>query len=381
VFCQEEVDHAFIGAVVAQAITGPRDLKVIYSPLHGVGASAVLPALKEDGFEDVELFAPQAEPNGDFPNVPGHVSNPENPAVFDALIERAKEVGADLCVASDPDCDRIGLAAPLTPGSDEWKTMTGNQIGALLTEYVLEGWKSAGKLSAEHYVAKTLVTTDMIARICESYGARCYGNLLVGFKWIGGLMDEKGPEKFVFGTEESHGYLAGTHVRDKDGAVGAMLAAELAARVKADGKTPHEKLDDLYWQYGCHAERMVSVTMPGAEGMDRMKALMANFRSNPPETLAGIQVAAVRDYLSQTVTPRGGAPKPLEGPRGDMVIIDLASPGTYVAVRPSGTEPKVKFYMFTSEPPEQLHDLEETKRQLAERLDALAGDLRDFAGA
>lgn len=381
VFCQEEVDHAFIGAVVAQALTGPRDLKVIYSPLHGVGASAVLPALKEDGFADVELFAPQAEPNGDFPNVPGHVSNPENPEVFDALIARAKEIGADLCVATDPDCDRVGLAAPLTPGSDEWKTMTGNQIGALLTEYVLEGWKSAGKLSAEHYVAKTLVTTDMIARICESYGVRCYGNLLVGFKWIGGLMDEKGPEKFVFGTEESHGYLAGTHVRDKDGAVAAMLAAELAARVKADGKTLHEKLDDLYWQYGCHAERMVSVTMPGAEGMDRMKALMAELRGDPPETLAGIRVAAVRDYLNQTVTPRGGAPQPLEGPRGDMVILDLAARGTYVAVRPSGTEPKVKFYMFTSEPPEQLHDLEETKRQLAERLDALAGDLRAFAGA
>ncbi len=380
VFCQEEVDRAFLNAVIAQSLPGPRELKVIYSPLHGVGASAVMPVLEADGFSDVELFAPQAEPDGDFPNVPGHVSNPENPQVFDALIERGKQVGADLVLATDPDCDRIGLAAPVStkPGA-EWKTMTGNQIGALLTEYVLAGRRRS--LTPQHYVIKTLVTTDMVARIAESYGVQCYGNLLVGFKWIGGLIDEQGPEHFVFGTEESHGYLAGTHVRDKDGAVGAMLAAELAAAVKAEGKTLHEKLDDLYWQYGCHAEKMVSVTMPGAEGMDRMQALMARFRSDPPEQLAGLKVAAVRDYLQQTVTAVGAQPQPLEGPKGDLVILDLAQPGSYVAVRPSGTEPKVKFYMFTSEPPEQLHDLEETKEQLAQRLEQLAADLRAFAGA
>lgn len=382
VFCQEEIDRAFIEAVVKQAIPGPRELKILFSPLHGVGTSAVIPALEADGFQDMEVYGPQADPNGDFPNVPGHVSNPENPEVFDALIVRAKEIGADLALATDPDCDRLGLAAPLTSAADsEWQTMTGNQIGVLLAEYVLNGWQKAGRLTPDHYVVTTLVTTQMFARIAEAYGVKCYDNLLVGFKWIGGLIDEVGPERFVYAMEESHGYLAGTHVRDKDAAVGAMLVAELAAQVKAEGQTLHEKLDALYWQYGCHAEKMVAVTLPGAEGMDRMKQLMAQFRSDPPQQLAGLRVTRVRDYLNQTVTEQGGTPQPLDGPKGDLVCLDLEKPGTFVAVRPSGTEPKVKFYNFTSEPPEQLHDLEETKKELAQRLDDLARDLRAFAGA
>ena len=230
--------------------------------------------------------------------MPGHVSNPENPQVFDAIIGRAQQAEADLVLASDPDCDRIGLAAPLTTQTgSSWLTMTGNQIAALLAEYVLERRKAAGKLTSKNYVVKTLVTTEMVRRIADAYGVKTYGDLQVGFKYIGGTMDKMGPENFVFGCEESHGYLVGSYARDKDAAVAAMLLAELGARLKSEGQTLHEKLDALYWQYGAHAERQVSVTMPGSEGMAQIKALMLRFRQDPPVSLAGLKIVRVRDYL------------------------------------------------------------------------------------
>jgi len=381
--CQTEVDRAYVAAAAGCALGGPRALKVIYSPLHGVGATAVAPVLAAAGFRDVEIFGPHAEPNGDFPNVPGHVANPENPAVFDALIARAKDVGADLVLASDPDCDRIGCAAPTTRDpKGPWGTFTGNQIGALLAEYVLARTKAAGRLTREHYLVKTLVTTEMIRRIGTAYGVKTYGNLHVGFKWIGEEMDRRGPEKFLLGCEESHGYLVGTYARDKDGAVAALLLAELAARLKAEGITLHEQLDALYWQYGCHAEKTVSITMPGAEGMNRMRDVMTALREWPPSSLAGYKVSAVRDYLNLRTQPLGAGAEVLsehlakverlDAPQGDMVMLDLDPPGNYIAVRPSGTEPKIKYYLFAYEPPESLADLGDSKRKLDERLAALA---------
>jgi phosphoglucomutase/phosphomannomutase len=341
-----------------------------------------LPALAADGFSDVEVFAPHAQPDGDFPNVPGHVSNPENSAVFVDMIARAQECSADLVLATDPDCDRIGLAAPLSEKAGSvWKTMTGNQIGALLTEYLLDHWRRAGRLTPEHYVVKTLVTTELVRRIADAYGARTFGNLQVGFKYIGGIIDDQGPEHFVFGTEESHGYLAGTYARDKDAGVAGMLLAELAAEVKANGQTLHAKLDALYWQYGYHAESQISVVMPGSQGMQQMSKLMARFRGNPPATLAGLAVRRVRDYLNLTEGAPGEPFRPFNGPHGDMVMLDLATEGVYVAVRPSGTEPKVKYYMFTYEPAEMLANLETTKAEHAERLANLARDLTEFSRA
>jgi phosphoglucomutase/phosphomannomutase len=380
VLCQDAVDKAYVDAVLSQAHAGPRNLKITYSPLHGVGASCVPPVLAADGFRAVELFAPHATPDGDFPNVPNHVANPENREIFTSIIAHAERANADLVLATDPDCDRIGLAAPLDArGAKCWATMTGNQIGALLVEYVLSRWKEAGRLTSEHYIVKTLVTTELARRIADAYGVRTHGNLQVGFKYIGGTIDEMGPQRFVFALEESHGYLCGTHARDKDATVAAMLLAELAASLKAAGQTLHEKLDALYWQYGYHAESQISVTLPGSEGMQKMAALMARFRDDPPRQLAARAVTRARDYLALCERTPGGPPKPFAGPKGDMVMLDLDAPGTYVAVRPSGTEPKVKFYMFTYEPAELLADLEDTKREHAARLEALASDLRAFS--
>ena len=379
--CQEEVGAAFIRAVLAQRVPGPRNLKIIYSPLHGVGASAVCPVLAADGFCEVEVFGPHAAPDPEFTNVPGHVSNPENPAVFDAMIERAKQAHADLILATDPDADRLGCATPTsTAAGAPWATLTGNQIGSLLTDYLLGVRKAAGTLTPEHYVVKTLVTTELMRRIADHYGVQTAGNLLVGFKYIGGEMDARGPERFVFGAEESYGFLAGDHARDKDAAAAAMLLAELAAQLKAQGRTLHQRLDDLMRQYGCHTEKQFSVQMPGEKGMEAMQALMAGFRSRPPVSLGGMKLARVRDYLAGTVTPIGSAPKPLEAPEGDMVIFDLAAQGNYVAVRPSGTEPKVKFYMFAFDPPAADSDLAGIKAAQAERLKAVEKDLRAAAG-
>ena len=381
VYCQEEIDAAFIAAVTAQSRGGPRDLKIIYSPLHGVGTSAVCPALDADGFDDVEVFGPHAEPDPDFTNVPGHVSNPENPAVFDAIIERARVSGAQLILATDPDCDRVGCAAPVSTEPDAaWATLTGNQIAALLTEYLLEAEKDAGTLTADHYLVKTLVTSELMRRIGDAYGVETVGDLLVGFKWIGGVMEDRDVRKFLIGAEESYGFLVGPHARDKDAAVASMLLAELAAKARSQGRTLYQRLESLFVTYGCHAEKTVSVMMPGAEGMDRMRQVMAQFRRKPPAKLAGFSVARIRDYKNNTVARPSGESVPLAGPTGDMVMIDLDPVGNYVAVRPSGTEPKVKFYMFAFDPPETITDLAATRASLGDRLDAMEGDLRRFAG-
>ncbi len=373
--CQDEIDTAFIENVVAQRCPGPRDVKIIYSPLHGVGEFAAVPTLQADGFTDIEIFAPHREPNGDFPNVPGQVSNPENAAVFDAIIERGQAVGADLILATDPDCDRMGAAAPRTvrktptlaaSATRAWGTFTGNQLAALLTDFVCEQRKKAGQLTTESFLVTTLVTTPMIRRIGDSYGIRTLDQVHVGFKWIAQQIDAAGPEHFVFGTEESHGFLIGQYVRDKDGAAACMLMAELAAAVKATGKTLFDRLESLYWQHGYHGERQVSIFMTGSAGMARMQALMQQVRTDPPQSLGGLPVRGFRDYLKLD-------------PRGDMVILDLAEEGHYVAIRPSGTEPKVKFYLFTFVAAEQLHLLDVARHEMDARLAAIEADLRALA--
>ncbi len=366
-YCQEEVDAAFIRAVLAQSVPGSRDIKVLYSPLHGVGASAVVPVLSEARFREVEVFAPHAAPDGDFPNVPNRTANPENPAVFDSMIEHARQSGAELIMATDPDCDRLGCAVRLSLDPEApWVTLTGNQLGALLADFLLDARRTAGTLTPEHYVVKTLVTTELIRQVADHYGVQTFGDLHVGFKWIGAEMDARGPERFVFGAEESYGFLAGDHVRDKDAAVASLLTAELAARLKSEGKTLCQRLDELFRQFGCFSEGQINLRMPGEKGMEDMRLLMSGLRSRPPCCLGGMRVAGVRDYLK------------LE-PKGDLVIFDMEARGNYVAVRPSGTEPKVKIYLFAYDPPSAA-DLELTKAAQAERLKAIGDDLRVSSG-
>jgi phosphoglucomutase/phosphomannomutase len=380
IFCQEEVDRAYLAGILAQSRPGPRDVRILYTPLHGVGALATCAALQQAGFHQVEVFSPHATPDGSFPNVPEHIANPEEPKTFIAPIEHARQYGHELVLSTDPDADRLGVAAPLVPGGD-WKTLTGNQIGALLAQFILQRRQAEGSLTPQHYVVKTLVTTDLIRCIADAYRVRTFGDLLVGFKWIAEVIDRAGPELFVFGTEESHGYQVGTYTRDKDGAVAALLIAELAAECQATGITLHQQLDALFLRYGCHLEKTASKSFPGEKGMRDMQSLMARLREHPPRQIAGLPVRQCRDYLNQLTSLPDGQRRPLQGPVGDLLFFDLAPPGNCAAVRPSGTEPKVKFYLFVRETVASAADLPGVKQMLEERLARLGADLASLAAA
>lgn len=396
VFMEEEIDPAFVKAVLQQATSSSRELSVLYTPLHGVGATAVCPVLQGAGFQNVRLYAPQAEPDGDFPNVPGHVANPENPDVLTGAIEEARTRSDDVVMASDPDCDRLGAAAALRPEKgSEWKTFTGNQLGALLAEWVLETKKRHNVLQSTDTIVTTLVTSGLIRQIGEKHGVNVIDGLQVGFKWIGRTIDDIGPKHFIFGCEESHGYLAGTHVRDKDASVAALLLAELAAELKAQGKTLHQKLDDLFCTHGCHLERQVAIKLPGAAGMERMQEIMTGLRAKPPKSLGGLVVRRTRDYGHLKVHVPDQGESSFEGEQGNLVIFDLVDfkstnekasesqfppLGNAVAVRPSGTEPKIKLYLFTASEPMSLEKLPAVKAQLERQLDLLEEDLRSRVG-
>ncbi|MCU0707116.1 MAG: phospho-sugar mutase [Pirellula sp.] len=376
----EEIDNAFEQAALKTSWPGPRDCRILFSPLHGVGGFVVPRLLRAAGFENVEVFPAHAKPDGDFPNVPGHVSNPENPRVFDAMIEYAKTTGADLALATDPDCDRMGCACPKTTSPDSpWGTLNGNQLGALLTDFVLSQAKAAGRLKPNSYIIKTLVTTELTRKIAESYGVRCEGNLHVGFKWIAGTIDQCGPDLFLFGTEESHGYLSGQHARDKDGAVACLLMAEMAAYLKAKGLTLHQRLDALLLQHGVFLEDQVNVQMEGSQGMAQMERLMQELRTSPPSKIADVRVATVRDYQNLVIRASDGSTQPLSAPKGNMLILDLAIPGNAVAIRPSGTEPKIKLYLFGAEPVSGAGDLEDAKTRVQNRLTSLKEQLKQWA--
>jgi phosphoglucomutase/phosphomannomutase len=218
-------------------------------------------------------------------------------------------------------------------------------------------------------------------QVADHYGVQTAGNLHVGFKWIGAEIDARGPKDFVFGAEESYGFLAGDHVRDKDAAVASLLTAEMTAKLKAEGKTLCQRLDELFQQFGCHTEGQLNIQMPGEKGMDDMRALMAKVREASPEMLGGLKVVKVRDYLgSVEKTLPAGTVSPLDAPKGDMVILDLEAEGNYLAVRPSGTEPKVKIYLFAYDPPSAATDLDATKTAQAARLKAIGNEFRLFAG-
>ena len=380
--CTDETDEAYWQQVIALSHPGPRSLRVLYSPLHGVGGKSVTAVLNQAGFQDVHLYEPQAEPNGDFPNVPGNISNPENPALFEPIIAHAQEIGADLVLVTDPDADRMGCAAPLTiDPRGPWSTLAGNPLSALLTDYVLQRQQQNGSLSEQGYIIKTLVTSELVRRIADHYGIRTCGDVLVGFKWICGRMDDEGPDQMIFATEESHGFLMGQHVRDKDGMVACLLMAELAAEAKASGQSVHDRLNLLYQQHGLHQERTLNIRMEGSQGMQRMKQLMETLRRHPPQQLGNLAVVGQRDYLHQRKSDSQGAEQPLSGPISDLIFLDLEIDGNYVAIRPSGTEPKIKLYLFLFSKTDDWDDLAAAQQLLQERGDALEASLREYVEA
>jgi phosphoglucomutase len=384
VLVDNEVDEAYTSAVVGESVSPARDVSIVYTPMHGVGETSVVASLLKAGFAKVNVLASQKTPDGDFPNVPGHVSNPEIPKTLDAAIAEAKATGADLVMASDPDADRIGVGLPVTGDpKGEWTTLDGNQIGALLAAFVMKQTRDLGRLRPDHYLVTTLVSTEMVRDLARREEVHIEDNLLVGFKWIAQRVDEMGPLGFLFGFEESHGYLKGTHVRDKDAAVASLLFAQLAATVKDRQQTVLEYLDDLYIDVGHYGERQVNKTLEGREGVAQIQKLMAAFRSNPMKSAGGLALTEVRDYRTHEVRPiaGGGGTKPLPQPSGDILIFQTEAPGTRFAVRPSGTEPKIKLYLFARSDTSGVSDragLAEVKAKTAKQIDAIAADIEQF---
>ncbi len=365
---------------------GRSGFKIVYSPLHGTGAYPVPEALKRYGFKDVNVVPEQAIPDGNFPTV--KYPNPEDPEAMRMAIELGRKLKADLVLGTDPDTDRIGI---VVREGDDYRIFNGNQIGSLLVDFYLSGLKDSGRMPANPLVIKTIVTTDQQIDIARHYGASCE-ETLTGFKWICQLIDdiEKGRSKpfrqYVCGGEESYGFLAGTFVRDKDAVSACCLAAEMVAYYKSLGKSLSDVLDGIYRRHGVYLESLATLTLPGKEGADRIRQMMARMRSDPPKEIAGSTVKILRDLEAQKV---------MSFEQGRTSVQDLALPssnvlqfvladGSKVSARPSGTEPKIKFYFSVHRPlvsTASAAELEQAKAQAAKRLTELEAAFNAMAGS
>ncbi|MCA9114847.1 MAG: phospho-sugar mutase [Planctomycetaceae bacterium] len=378
-----QIDQTYVDAVCEQSLTDDRDLPGIFSPLHGVGASNVYRALQQLGFTGISLFGPHEPLDPDFSGVPDQLPNPERSEVFAPLIEQARTGDAALLLASDPDADRI--AAMVRTPADEFVPLTGNQAGALIADHILRCRQKAGTLSKQHFVCRSIVTTPLVTAIAKHYGARAIDDLLVGFKYIAETMDDLGPEKFVFGVEESLGYLSGSYARDKDAAIGGLYLAELAALLRVEGKTLLDRLDELYLRHGFFIEGQLSKVCHGPRGAEQIRGLMELFRLAPPEQLGPVRLCQVRDYgKGQLRTLPGNATAgKLAGPEGSLMFLDSVPPDKAdeapvafsIAVRPSGTEPKIKFYMFARGAVAGEAELGKAKAALRKQYAAVGGAL------
>lgn len=372
----KKVDEAYLKKVAGVLLTDARDVDVTYSPLHGTGSTNVLPALQRAGFAKVRVVEEQATPDGNFPNVKDNFPNPELPAAMQMVTEKGKAAGSDLAMASDPDADRLGCAIP-GPGG-EWVRLNGNQIGALLTDFILSERKKQGTLPKRGIVVRTLVTTPLITEIAKAYGVEVEENLLVGFKYIGELIEKLGKGvEFIFGAEESHGFLAQSFARDKDSAVAAVLMAELAACLKREGKTVYAQLNAIYRKYGCYVETLKNLYLTGQEGSRQIQHIMATFRTSPPAKIGAHEVREMIDRKAGNVrdAASGKIVRDAVGAKGDVVVFRLKEGGE-VTVRPSGTEPKAKFYVTVNRPADPSASEAGLERQKAE-VAKMANDLGD----
>ncbi len=368
----DEMDAKYFAAVVAQAEGTARDVKIVYSPLHGAGQTNVLPTLRQAGFNDIVLVTEQMEPDGNFPTVENGKPNPEEKAANDRSVALMLAEDADIAITNDPDADRIGV---MVRQNDEAIYLNGNQSAVLATEFALRKRKERGDLTSRDYIAKTIVTTDMMEAIADKYGVTTYGNMLIGFKYIGELIlnKENTDETFVIGGEESYGLLKGDYARDKDGATGALPLAEYAAELKREGKTLWDRMLELYSEYGLYVERLDTMVCPGAEGFAQMQEIMRQLRAHPPMQIDNHTVTAVLDYQSLERTDIAtGTKTPIDCISGDVFVLEFGDVRRRITIRPSGTEPKLKFYnqwYMESEHPEQDYDelmqeLENTSREL-----------------
>ena len=319
-----------------------KDMKIVYTPLHGTGEMLARRALAQAGFDSVQVVEAQTTPDPDFSTVKS--PNPENQAAFALAEELGRQVGADVLVATDPDADRVGVEVLQKDGS--YLNLSGNQIGAIMAKYILEAHKNAGTLPENAALCKSIVSTDLVTKITESYGATMF-NVLTGFKFIAEKIqefEEKHNHTYMMGFEESFGYLIKPFVRDKDAIQAVLVVAELAAYYRSRGLTLADGIEEIYKEYGYYAEKTISVTLSGVDGAEQIKAIMAKFRNNAPKEWNGTAISVIEDFKAQTSTATDGTVTALTTPPSDVLKYTLAD-GSWIAVRPSGTEPKIKFYI------------------------------------
>ncbi len=373
----EEVDAAYLEQIVAlsiskEAIKKQHDLKIVFTPIHGTGITVVPQVLQMMGFTNVIVVDEQATPDGNFPTVV--YPNPEEADALSMAVAKATGMNADIVMATDPDADRVGIA--VKNHHNEWQLLNGNQTGTLLLNYMIEAWKTAGKLDGKQYVVKTIVTSYLIDKIAEANGVKCY-NTLTGFKYIAAKIKAlEGKEKFIAGGEESYGYLVGDAVRDKDAVAACAFIAELAAYAKDKGESIFDMLREIYVKYGFYKEKLISLTKKGKTGAEEIQLLMKNLRSSPPTSLAGSRVLKMMDYDShQERNLIDGNISTIDLPK-ENVLQFVTDDGTLISARPSGTEPKIKFYISVNTALKSVDAFDETDRALDLKIEQIVKDLK-----
>ena len=371
-YIEEDFDSIYLDKVKALslspvAIRANKNMPIVFSPIHGASGKMVPAGLKSFGFENINIVKEQAEPDGNFPTV--IYPNPEEAEALTLSLKLGKEVGAELVLACDPDGDRYAAAVP--NGSGEFELLNGNQTGTLLTYYLLSRWKEAGKLDGKQFMVNTIVTTELIDEIAKGFGVKCF-SVLTGFKNIASIIrDLEGKETFIAGGEESYGYLIGDFVRDKDGVSACAMVAELVAYYKTQGKTVFDVLAEIYGKFEFYKESLISVTKKGKDGAEQIQALMMDFRINPPKSMNGVEVVKIVDVKESTITyPATGKTEKLEMDKSNVMQFYLAD-GSKISARPSGTEPKIKYYFSVHTPLSNPADYRRTENELAEKLEGL----------
>ncbi|MEP6595450.1 MAG: phospho-sugar mutase [Ginsengibacter sp.] len=372
----KDVDDEYIKMVKSLSVfpevcAAQHDLKIVYTPIHGSGIKLVPQVLQEFGFDNVHIVEEQAMPDGNFPTV--NYPNPEEKETMSIALKKAKELDADILLGTDPDADRVGIGVKNHKG--EWILMNGNQTALLAFNYMIEARKTKGTAQPNDMVIKTIVTTDLIDEIAKQYSVACY-NVLTGFKWIAELIKEKeGKENYVIGGEESFGLMIGDKVRDKDAVSAVALICEMAAYAKNNGRSLFNKLIDIYIQYGFYKENLISITKKGMNGSKEIAAMMQGYRNNPPKQINGFDVIQLLDYDQQvSKNLKTGESHKINLPKSNVLQFIL-SDGSKISARPSGTEPKIKFYFSVNTKLNSITEFEEKEKQLDEKIAAIIDDM------
>ncbi|WP_281613862.1 phospho-sugar mutase [Flammeovirga sp. SubArs3] len=372
-----EVDEPYLKmleglAVSPEAIKAQKDLKIVFTSIHGTGITMVPRILERLGFENVHIIEEQAVVDGNFPTVV--YPNPEESEALSMALTKAKEIDADILLGTDPDADRVGIAIKNHKG--EWTLLNGNQTAALLFNYVISARKKAGKAQPNDFVCKTIVTTDLIDRFAKANGMPCY-NVLTGFKYIAEVIKEKeGKENFIVGGEESYGYLIGDSVRDKDAIAASSMICEMAAYYKNEGKSMFDQLIDIYVEHGYFKEKLISITKKGMSGAEEIAQMMKDLRANPPATINGSTVLEMRDYQSSETTDLTSGEKSVINLPKSNVLQFILEDGTKISARPSGTEPKIKFYFSVNTSIASADEFDSADAALEERVAKIIEDMK-----